>query len=42
MKGMFDYSNISADSKYYDDSNKLAVGQMKHETGSVAIKDLLD
>ena len=29
---MFDFSNYSAKSKYYDDSNKLVVGKMKDET----------
>ena len=28
---MFDFSNYSAKSKYYDDSNKLVVGKMKDE-----------
>ena len=31
-------SNYSTDSKYYDDSNKLAVGKMKDETDGAAIK----
>ena len=34
-KDMFDFSNYSTKSKYYDDSNKLVVGKMKHETGGV-------
>ena len=37
---MFDFSNYSAKSKYYDDSRKLVVGKMKHDTGAVAIKEL--
>ena len=37
-KEMFDFSNYSAKSKYYDDSNKLVVGQMKDETTGVAIE----
>ena len=36
---MFDFSNYLTKSKYYDDSNKLVVGKMKDETGSVAIKE---
>ena len=35
---MFDFSNYSAKSKYYDDSNELQVGKMKDETARVAIK----
>ena len=38
-KEMFDFSNYSTKSKYYDDSNKLVIGKMKHETGGVAIKE---
>ena len=38
-KEMFDFSNYSAESKYYDESNKLVVGKMKDETGGVAIKE---
>ena len=37
---MFDFSNYSTKSKYYDDSNKLVIGKMKGETGDVAIKEL--
>ena len=35
---MFDFSNYSAKSKYYDDSNKLVVGKVKDETAGVAIE----
>ena len=38
---MFDFSNYSIKSKYYDDSNKLVVGKMKNETRSVAIKEFV-
>ena len=41
-KEMFDFSNYSTKSKYYDDSNKLVIGKMKDETGGVAIKDLVE
>ena len=34
-KEMFDFSNYSAKSKYYDRSKKLVVGMMKDETCSV-------
>ena len=38
---MFDFSNYSAKSKYYDDLNKLVVGKMKNETASVMIEELV-
>ena len=34
---MFDFTNCSGGSKYYDESNKLVIGKMKHETGGAAI-----
>ena len=37
-KDMFDFSNYSSKSKYYDNSNKLAVGKIKDETVGVAIE----
>ena len=36
-KEMFDFSNYSTKSKYYDNSNKLVVGKMKDETAVVVI-----
>ena len=41
-KEMFGFSNYSAKSKYYDNSNKLVIGEMKDETGGVAIEEFLD
>ena len=38
---MFDFSNHSIKSKYYDDSNKLVVGQMKDEIGAVAMEEFV-
>ena len=38
---MFDLSNYSTKSKYYDNSNKLVVGKMKDETAGVAIEDFV-
>ena len=35
---MFDFSNYSAKSKH-DDSRKLVIGKMKHDSGAVAIKE---
>ena len=40
--GMFDFSNYSAKSKYYNDSNKLAVGKVKDVTAGVVLKNLLN
>ena len=36
-KKMFDFSNYSAESKYYDESSALVVGKMKDDMGSVSI-----
>ena len=38
-KEIFDFSNFSDKSKYYDDSNKLVGGKMKYETDGVAIEE---
>ena len=40
-KEMFDFSNYSTKSKYYDNSNKLVVGKMKDETASFAIEEFV-
>ena len=40
-KEMFDFSNYSTGSKYYDDSNKLVFGKKKNKTDSVAFKEFL-
>ena len=39
-KEMFDFSNYSAKSKYYVDSNKSFFCKMKDKIGSVAIKEV--
>ena len=41
-KEMFDFSNYSSKSKYYDDSNKLVSGKMKDLTGDVAVEELVN
>ena len=41
-KEMFDFSNYSAKSNYYDDSNKLVVGKMEDETADLAIKEFVE
>ena len=38
---MFDFSNYSSESKFYEDSNKLVEGNMKYETGSVTIQEFV-
>ena len=38
---MFDFSNYSTKSKYYDNSSKLVVSKMKDETNGVVIKEFL-
>ena len=40
-KEMFDFSSYSAESKYYNNSKKSVVGQMKDETAGVAIKEFI-
>ena len=40
-KEMFDFSNYSAESKYYDDSDKTVVGKMNDETGDFTIKEFV-
>ena len=39
-KEIFDFSNYSTNSKYYDNSKILVVGKMKDETAGVAIEEL--
>ena len=41
-KGMFDFSNYSAETKYHDDSNKLVAAKMKDKRGGVTIKEFLE
>ena len=40
-KEMCDFSNYSTKSKYYGNSNKLAIGKMKYETGDVATEEFV-
>ena len=40
-KEMFDFSNYSIKSKYYDGSNKLVIGKMKDQTGGDAIEEFV-
>ena len=41
-KELFDVSNYLPESKFYDTSHKLAIGKMKDETGSAAIKEFVE
>ena len=41
IKKMFDFSNYSTKSKYYDNSNKLVIGKMKDETAGAAIEEFV-
>ena len=38
---MFHFSNYSTKSKYYNDSNKLVIGEMKDKTGGIAIEEFV-
>ena len=38
---MFDFSNYSTQSKFYDNSNALVAGKMKYETAGLPFKELV-
>ena len=40
-KEMFNFSNYSTNSKYYENSHKLVVGKMKDETAGVSIEEFV-
>ena len=40
-KEMFDFSNYSTKSKYYNNSNKLVIEKIKDVTGGVAIEEFV-
>ena len=40
-KEMFDFSDYSTNSKYYDNSNKLVIGKIKDEAAGVAIEEFV-
>ena len=40
-KDLFDFSNYSKDSKFYDDTNKKVIGKMKDEYGGVIIDQVI-
>ena len=40
-KDLFDFSNYSEDSKFFDDTNKKVIGKMKDEYGGVIIDEFV-
>ena len=40
-KDLFDFSNYSKDSKFYDESNKKVIGKKKDEMGGVIIDEFI-
>ena len=40
-KDLFDFSNYSKDSRFYDESNKKVIGKMKDEYGGVIIDEFI-
>ena len=40
-KDLFDFSNYSKDSTFYDDTNKKVIGKMKDEYGGVIIDEFV-
>ena len=40
-KEMFDFSDYSTNSKYYDNSNKLVIGKIKDEAAGIAIEEFV-
>ena len=40
-KDLFDFSNYSKDSKFFDESNKKVVGRMKDEYSGVIIDEFI-
>ena len=41
-KDLFDFSNYSKDSIFYDDTNKKVIGKMKNEYGEVIITEFIE
>ena len=42
QKNLFDYSNYSKDSKFFDESNKKVIGKMKAEFGGIIIDEFAE
>ena len=41
MKDLFDFSNYSKDSKFFDNTNKKVIGKMKDEHSGVVIDEFV-
>ena len=41
MKTLFDFSNYSKDSKFYDDGNKRVIAKMKDQMGGIIIDEFI-
>ena len=41
QKDLFDFSNYSKDSKFFDDANKKVIGKMKDEFGGVIVDEFV-
>ena len=40
-KDLFDFSNYSKDSKFFDETNKNVIGKMKNEFGEVIVSEFV-
>ena len=40
-KDLFDFSNYSKDSKFFDETNKKVIGKMKDEFGGVIVNEFV-
>ena len=40
-KDLFDFTNYSKDSKFFDESNKKVIGKMKEEFGGVIVNEFV-
>ena len=40
-KDLFDFSNYSKDSKFFDETNKEVIGKMKDEFGGVIVNEFV-
>ena len=41
-KDLFDFSNYSKDSKFFDETNKKVIGKMKNEFGGVIVDEFVE
>ena len=40
-KDLFDFSNYSKDSKFFDETNKKVIGKMKDEVGGIIVNEFV-